>query len=246
MLTDQVKEIIRDAIAPVITESPTILERKCGEVNPCMAAGPIIAVLQHPFWLGDRLWEQIRRVINASILESSVALSDDVETVFNEAMEKALQPVRNKLHCYVLALKANRDAYARFDSEVSKVREKYRAEIRIFCAEFQKSMINQLRVTNITNNVNGSSARVNIGSTDNSVNVIGNVGVFDELRTALSEGVADERLRDDLMNAATDLQNAMEAPEYANRYARFIELAANHMTLIAPFIPPLSQLLLHH
>jgi hypothetical protein len=39
------------------------------------------------------------------------------------------------------------------------------------------------------------------------------------------------------------METAHNTPDYVSRYANFMQLAANHMTVIAPFIPALAALL---
>jgi hypothetical protein len=85
--------------------------------------------------------------------------------------------------------------------------------------------------------------RVNINSTDNSMNIqISNdtERLFDELKKAL-EDTNDEKL----LASVEDLKNSVGKPAYAEKYSRFIQGAANHMTLIAPFLPAISALLVN-
>ena len=85
--------------------------------------------------------------------------------------------------------------------------------------------------------------RVNINSTDNSMNIqISNdtERLFDELKKAL-EGTNDDRL----LASVEELKNSVGKPVYAEKYSRFIQGAANHMTLIAPFLPAISVFLVN-
>lgn len=85
--------------------------------------------------------------------------------------------------------------------------------------------------------------RVNINSTDNSMNIqISNdtERLFDELKKAL-EDTNDEKL----LASVEELKNSVGKPAYAEKYSRFIQGAANHMTLIAPFLPAISALLVN-
>lgn len=69
-----------------------------------------------------------------------------------------------------------------------------------------------------------------------------NSPVFDNLRLAIGE-VVDTEHRAKILCGVDAMQNAKSAPELSKRYADFIALAANHMTIIAPFLPALSALL---
>ena len=85
--------------------------------------------------------------------------------------------------------------------------------------------------------------RVNINSTDNSMNIqVSNdtERLFEELTTALN-GVAD----DSLLESVSELKQSVGTGEYAKKYNRFIQNAANHMTIVAPFLPAISALLVN-
>jgi DNA-binding MarR family transcriptional regulator len=80
-------------------------------------------------------------------------------------------------------------------------------------------------------NVTGNNARINIGSQDNSNNVV-NVGsrdeLFDKLEQAIREGVAGARE----LRAAPD----------SSRLAALLQAGANVATIINPFLPALALL----
>ncbi len=99
-------------------------------------------------------------------------------------------------------------------------------------------------------NVTGANARVNFGSIDNSTNIVSEQHVFSNLRLAIEKGVADSKERIAILDAlarlekiANDDSGKRSSSDYGAAYQNFITSAANHMTLIAPFIPALSKLL---
>jgi hypothetical protein len=87
--------------------------------------------------------------------------------------------------------------------------------------------------------------RWNTNSTDNSVNVVvtSHEQVFTDLRKQIESGVpaGDEQM--DVLEKLAALEHAKESPSFAKRYAEFISVAANHMALVAPFIPALTEML---
>ena len=91
-------------------------------------------------------------------------------------------------------------------------------------------------------NVTGQNARVNVGSHDQSINLAVAEGTFPQLRSALVQAVADESERTALLAALDRMEGAKSKEELAPAYQRFIAAAANHMTVIAPFLPALGQL----
>jgi hypothetical protein len=100
--------------------------------------------------------------------------------------------------------------------------------------------------THVVYNLTGPNARVNIQSTDSSTNVV-NVetsALFVALRKVVSESIADDRARQQVASAIDGMESTVGTPSFSDRYKEFIGGAADHMTVLAPFLPALSQLLL--
>jgi len=94
-------------------------------------------------------------------------------------------------------------------------------------------------------NITGPNSRVNINSTDLSANVV-NIGpdaLFEELVKAISTGVTDSKRKATLTALVRELEQAKGTPRFVDRYRTFVAAAADHMTLLSPFIPALTQLL---
>jgi len=94
-------------------------------------------------------------------------------------------------------------------------------------------------------NITGPNARVNINSTDLSANVvnISSETLFVELRKVLSDGIADHNRLSALLARVADLEAKRGKPTFLASYRAFMAAAADHMTLLAPFLPALAQLL---
>jgi hypothetical protein len=67
--------------------------------------------------------------------------------------------------------------------------------------------------------------------------------VFTDLRNQITSGVPAGDEQKDVLDKLTALEQAKESRSFAQRYAEFISVAANHMVLIAPFIPALTEML---
>jgi hypothetical protein len=91
--------------------------------------------------------------------------------------------------------------------------------------------------------VSGSNSRVNIASTDQSLNTVVSGGVFNEIRRALEGQIQDEGAREQLKNLLSELEAARDQKSFISGYQAFIASAANHITIIAPFLPALTELL---
>jgi hypothetical protein len=96
---------------------------------------------------------------------------------------------------------------------------------------------------NITYNVSGTNTRVNINSKDSSVNIskIDN-NVFAELRYA-SQQIEDEGQRNKIVNKIDEMEKAHGTASFLQKYKDFMSMISDHVTVFAPFIPVLSNLL---
>lgn len=66
--------------------------------------------------------------------------------------------------------------------------------------------------------------------------------VFQELTAAIRNEIRDEIERDALLEAASQMSKAKDKSNYLARYERFLAVAANHMTVVAPFLPALASM----
>jgi hypothetical protein len=94
--------------------------------------------------------------------------------------------------------------------------------------------------------VQGENARLNLNGTDNSVNVVtksSSTEFFTEVRGQIESEIADGDERRKILEALTALEESHGKPSFAQRYTDFIAVAANHMAILAPFIPALTEML---
>lgn len=89
-----------------------------------------------------------------------------------------------------------------------------------------------------------AGSRVNINSTDNSVNVrLHDLTLFAELRDAIDQSSVEPQEKEALLRSTRDMEEAAGSPSFLAKYQQFIQDAANHTSIIAPFLPALSRLL---
>ncbi|MGO8919294.1 MAG: hypothetical protein ACLQJR_25615 [Stellaceae bacterium] len=93
--------------------------------------------------------------------------------------------------------------------------------------------------------VSGPNSRVNVHSTDRSINTVVHGDQFNQLRKALDEGIKDDDERENLKKLVDRLEAARDQKSFTGAYQALIASAANHMTIIAPFLPALTELLKH-
>lgn len=90
----------------------------------------------------------------------------------------------------------------------------------------------------LAGDVTGHNARANLGSTDNSTNVVGDT--LSQLSQAIGEKVANAQERDALLAAVDEMKGAKGKSSFAAGYQKLVAAAADHMTVITPFLPALA------
>lgn len=90
----------------------------------------------------------------------------------------------------------------------------------------------------------GDNSRINVGSVDNSTNIVGNFDLsgFEDIRVALNQ-IPDPEKRRECVNSLENLKESIGTDSYILKYQKFISTASEHMTLILPFIQYLSGFL---
>ena len=94
-------------------------------------------------------------------------------------------------------------------------------------------------------NLTGPNVRMNIQSIDSSTNLVEvePTELFGRIRAAIDQSVQDGELLKKLQEKVTELEKTQGTPGFVARYKELMALAANHMTLLAPFIPALLQMM---
>jgi hypothetical protein len=91
--------------------------------------------------------------------------------------------------------------------------------------------------------IHGDNARVNYGSVDNSTNTVSKTTV--EVWAALDAAIqrVQEPARGQLTKAAAEMKAAHGRPSFLQRYKDFMALTADHLGVLGPVLPLLSNLL---
>lgn len=116
-------------------------------------------------------------------------------------------------------------------------------------AHYQVSVQKQTKLSSpsnekVINNYNISGAeKININSTDNSVtyNMAENVTALMETLKTLAKELENSSA---IIDSIEEMKNSVGKKSFAEKYNSFIQNVANHMTIFAPFIPALTQLLI--
>lgn len=124
-----------------------------------------------------------------------------------------------------------------FQRGIHGISSHYQVKVRkcgIHAKKESKPIINQYNISN--------ADKININSVDNSVNyhiTANDIATMDALR-AIAKGLDNE---EQILTSIDEMQAAIGTKSFSEKYNTFIQNAANHMTLFAPFIPALTEVL---
>jgi hypothetical protein len=98
-----------------------------------------------------------------------------------------------------------------------------------------------------TFHLHGPNSRVNMNSTDNSLNVasVSNDKTFVQMREA-AQSIRDDLERDKILSHIAELESTKGSKGFLSAYQTFMGVIADHMTVFAPFLPVLAQMLSGH
>ena len=91
--------------------------------------------------------------------------------------------------------------------------------------------------------VTGPNARVNIGPTDNSPNVVNSGDVFGQMRQAIETGVQDPTHRNEILAAINQAEKIKGTFGFLAEYQKIVSVSADHLGILLPFLPALTSLL---
>ncbi len=96
-----------------------------------------------------------------------------------------------------------------------------------------------------TFNLQGANSRVNIQSQDHSVNISHQLteNVFADMRQVIQNQIQNEVERAEILKSLEELETAKGTSRFVQKYQNFVATAADHIGLLSPFIPALTQML---
>ncbi len=98
-------------------------------------------------------------------------------------------------------------------------------------------------IFNLHGDLLGDNARINIQSQDQSINVIDKSAteLFDDLRRCIETKFAAGSMQTDLLESVDSMEQADSKSSFMTAYSDFVGLAADHMTVLEPFLVALLQ-----
>lgn len=93
--------------------------------------------------------------------------------------------------------------------------------------------------------LSGPNARVHQNSVDNSIHMLTDDSIFDKIEAEIRSSVDNKDEQDRVIKELVRIREAVDKPSKLVAYQQFITSAANHMTILAPFLPILGAVIGH-
>jgi hypothetical protein len=195
---------------------------------------------------GRFVWDKLKEILNDTRTKSYEDMGGDLNFFFSAQMHPSVAAAKNYIE--QMRLEANAPSGITIESIQSfeNILIGFNAEIDLFAAKFAMNEKMKTSAPNIVYYISGDNARVNIDSTDMSINVANSEKIFSELKKTIEEGVEDLEVRARLLTKTDEMEKSVgDKTSYTLKYAEWVALAANHMSIVAPWIPALTQLFTH-
>lgn len=194
--------------------------------------------------LADKVWSETKRVLEDVQFVPHQTASQDLKDYISVKLAAPLKECKAGAEASLgfFKTKPNPPIEKHFDS----IQRKIFAEVDLFCAKLETQALEKKvsrMSSNITYNLHGNNPRVVINSQDYSINIANSKVVFQEIQKVINSQIQDEKLKDELSKKVSEMEGNVGKAGFLKSYSDFIALAANHMTVLGPFIPALTQFL---
>jgi hypothetical protein len=258
MLPENINRLITKALDQVLLEASRRAAKDSKEVTYDFARRGLLisnvslgALLEAHIKILEEMsaktWNEMKRVLDEihatpylEIENDLTALLDARLTAIKNILCRSIESNDKTGHHYT------QTALSQFDQRYRSIESKYKNEIGIYCAALNVKAADKKanRMSpNVTNIVCGDNSRVLVNSQDNSINVANSQLLFAEIQNVVDSQIDDEKLKRDLLEKIAEMETNVGKGGFIKSYSDFVALAANHMTIIVPFLPALTQLL---
>jgi len=190
------------------------------------------------------IWQRLKESVVAADIDWYPELASDLVqqmTIWNKGVFEGVERSMEML-CEHHKIKL---IYAPVDASLRTLKMQMKAEIDLFAAQHEAATKRKKEsaVQTVVYNLHGANPRINIGSNDFSINISNSEKIFTELRKAIESAIEDATLKKELLTKTAELESEVGKSGFLKKYTDFVALAANHMTVLGPFIPALTKLL---
>lgn len=173
-----------------------------------------------------------------------------------DSFEKTWVYEHEDLQAFIDAIKELVESLPRSPWAVRRMIEVFEDQLRLLASVRQT--VDLLRQTNLYKvekgeapverehsiNIGQITGKVNINSTDNSTNIsVESSPIFNGLIEAISKSSIEANEKSQILAKVEAMKQAEGSSGFLQKYKDFMQNAANHMTVISPFIPALTSLI---
>jgi len=111
--------------------------------------------------------------------------------------------------------------------------------------KYRKKLLSKIEQKEPVTIIHANNSRIYSHSVDNSINIdVGNnLETFSKIEDIIRNNIGDEIEKDSILKSVEDLKNSTNSSTYISKYKAFIDLTQKHISLIAPFVPFLTNYL---
>ena len=182
---------------------------------------------------------------NADVLKSILLVSPLLDRLEN-ALESGNRDEADKIVVEVFSSEEIRTLIqeAMYSSKEKEENQQTIERLRTVILNQKKDLEENKMESNPTYTIYATDSRVNISSIDTSTNlsIINSENVFFELKNVIEKEIENLTKRNELLMQIEEMESSKGSEDFKTKYASFIASVADHITLIAPFIPALTSL----
>jgi hypothetical protein len=187
----------------------------------------------------DEYRADVKRILAAGPCSPSKAEQEQLMQTLSEVMNPLMTEISKRGDQMPLIGRAS--VLPQLSQELVRIRKKCGSEFEIMLMESAKENILRTPAISITYNLSGNNSRVTHGVDSSTNSIIVNDGeLFSRLQEELNK-IEDEAVRYRLLKEAELLRQQPDKPSRIDRYAKFVELIANHATIAGYLLPALAQ-----
>lgn len=257
MLPAKVKQLLNGAIDHAIRQSSVQVEKEARSVVFNMAdKGLSISTaaeqklmqvhVEAMERIANQAWSEMKRVLQEVCVQPYAALENDLLLILKPKLLLIKEVVTKNFQRHRSPHYTFQDQLPKLEICLKQLESKFSNEVAIFSAGLEAKKLDKETnpmSSHITYNLHGDNPRININSQDYSINVTNSKIVFDEIRKTIESDIKDGNLKRSLQTKVTEMEESVGQKSFLQKYSEFIALAANHVTVFAPFLPALTQFL---
>lgn len=105
----------------------------------------------------------------------------------------------------------------------------------------KSSYIEGLNSTKTNFTINATQSNINIANNHSQIHQITDNKIFQDIINQIEQSIQDHETKAQLIGIVKDLEKSIGTPSFKEKYNSLITSMANHITILAPFLPSLTH-----